>query len=124
LQAAIAAVHARAATWEDTDWDEVVRLYDALCDAWPSPVVSLNRAVAVGLARGPQAGLDALDAIGEPAELQRYAYLSVARAEMLARLGRDDEAAAAYRAAIALTDNEVERDFLTERLASVTAAAR
>ena len=55
LQAAIAAVHARAATWEDTDWDEVVRLYDALCDTWPSPVVSLNRAVAVGLARGPQA---------------------------------------------------------------------
>jgi RNA polymerase sigma-70 factor (ECF subfamily) len=122
LQAAIAAVHARAATWEATDWDEVVRLYDALCDAWPSPVVALNRAVAVGLARGPQAGLDALDEIGQPAELDRYAYVSVARAEMLARLGRDDEAATAYRAAIALTDNDVERDFLEDRLASVTGA--
>ncbi|MGN6474573.1 MAG: hypothetical protein ACTHK4_13130, partial [Mycobacteriales bacterium] len=107
-----------------TDWDEVVRLYDALCEVWPSPVVSLNRAVAVGLACGPQAGLDAIDALGEPAELKGYAYLAAARADLLARLGRDREAATAYRAAIELTDNEVERDFLAERLAAIPATDR
>lgn len=122
LQAAIAAVHARAARWEDTDWDEVVRLYDALRDVWPSPVVALNRAVAVGLARGPQAGLNALDEIDQCPELDRYAYLPIARAELLARLGRGAEAAAAYRTALALTDNEVERDFLELRLAEVDSA--
>jgi RNA polymerase sigma-70 factor (ECF subfamily) len=116
LQAAIAAVHARAATWEDTDWDEVVRLYDALCAAWPSPVVSLNRAVAVGLARGAQAGLDALDDIGTPPELAGYAYLPAARADLLAQLGRDEAAAAAYEQAIDLTTNDVERDFLAGQL--------
>ena len=115
LQAAIAAVHARASTWEDTDWDEVVRLYDALCDAWPSPVVSLNRAVAVGLARGPQAGLDAVDEMGTPPELAGYAYLPAARADLLARLGRDGDAVSAYQLAIELTSNDVEREFLIGR---------
>jgi RNA polymerase sigma factor (sigma-70 family) len=119
LQAAIAAVHARATTWDETDWDEVVRLYDALCDIWPSPVVALNRAVAIGLARGPQAGLDALDEIGTPPELSGYAYLPAARADLLARLGRGSEAGAAYESAIALTDNDVERDFLRGRLAQL-----
>ncbi|HWA64977.1 MAG TPA: sigma-70 family RNA polymerase sigma factor [Mycobacteriales bacterium] len=117
LQAAIAAVHARATTWEDTDWDEVVRLYDALCELWPSPVVALNRAVAVSLARGPQAGLDALAQIETAPALRGYAYLPAAKADMLARLGRTREAAAAYESAIALTDNEVEREFLRSRLA-------
>ena len=119
LQAGIAAVHARAAPWEDTAWEEVVQLYDALSGAWPSPVVSLNRAVAIGLAHGPQAGLDALDQIGEPPELAGYAYLPAARADLLAKLGRQPEAAAAYLAALDLTDNEVERDFLNGRLASL-----
>jgi RNA polymerase sigma-70 factor (ECF subfamily) len=119
LQAAIAAVHARAARWQDTDWDEVVRLYDVLCDVWPSPVVTLNRAVAVSLARGPQAGLDAIAAIADEPALRGYGYLPAAQADMLARLGRDTEAAAAYESAIALTDNEIERDFLMGRLASL-----
>ncbi|HWC33437.1 MAG TPA: sigma-70 family RNA polymerase sigma factor [Mycobacteriales bacterium] len=123
LQAAIAAVHARAARWEDTDWDEVVALYDSLCHAWPSPVVSLNRAVAIGLARGAQAGLDALDKIGTPAELAGYAYLPAARADLLAQLGRREEAAASYRLAIDLTTNDVERDFLIGQLGKVSSDA-
>jgi RNA polymerase sigma-70 factor (ECF subfamily) len=117
LQAAIAAVHARANTWQDTDWDEVVRLYDVLCDVWPSPVVALNRAVAVSLAAGPQAGLDAIAVIADDPALRGYGYLPAAQADMLARLGRDAEAASAYESAIALTDNEVEREFLRNRLA-------
>lgn len=116
LQAAIAAVHARATTWQDTDWDEVVRLYDTLCTAWPSPVVALNRAVAVSLARGPEAGLAALAKIEDDPALRGYGYLPAAKADMLARLGRDAEAAASYEEAIALTDNDVERDFLRARL--------
>ncbi|HEX3897799.1 MAG TPA: sigma-70 family RNA polymerase sigma factor [Mycobacteriales bacterium] len=117
LQAAIAAVHARAARWQDTDWEEVVRLYDVLCDVWPSPVVALNRAVAVSLASGPQAGLDAIAVIEDDPALRGYGYLPAAQADMLARLGRDTEAAAAYESAIALTDNEVEQEFLRHRLA-------
>jgi RNA polymerase sigma-70 factor (ECF subfamily) len=120
LQAAIAAVHARAATWQDTDWDEVVRLYDVLCDVWPSPVVALNRAVALSLAQGPQAGLDALVAIETEPALGGYGYLPAAKADMLARLGRDEEAIAAYRSAIELTDNDVERDFLSGKLTELS----
>ncbi|HVV75701.1 MAG TPA: sigma-70 family RNA polymerase sigma factor [Mycobacteriales bacterium] len=120
MQAAIAAVHARAGRWEDTDWEEVVRLYDALCAAWPSPVVSLNRAVAIGLAHGPLAGLDALDEIGAPPELAGYGYLPAARADLLARLGRDEDAVAAYRQAIDLTSNDVEREFLVGQLREVS----
>jgi RNA polymerase sigma-70 factor (ECF subfamily) len=120
LQAGIAAVHARATTWQDTDWEEVVRLYDTLCEVWPSPVVALNRAVAVSLAQGPQAGLDALAVIDSEPALQSYGYLPAARADMLARLGRDTEAAAAYESAIALTDNEIERDFLRGKLAGLS----
>jgi RNA polymerase sigma-70 factor (ECF subfamily) len=119
LQAAIAAVHARANTWQETDWDEVVRLYDVLRDVWPSPVIALNRAVAVSLARGPQAGLDALAEVESDPALRGYGYLPAAKADMLARLGRDGEAAAAYESAIALTDNGVERDFLRGRLAQL-----
>jgi RNA polymerase sigma factor (sigma-70 family) len=116
LQAAIAAVHASASTWEDTDWDEVVALYDGLCAIWPSPVVALNRAVAIGLAHGPEAGLRAIDAIGGQPELAGYRYLPAARADFLRRAGRDAEARSEYIAAIALTDNAVEREFLTNRL--------
>jgi RNA polymerase sigma-70 factor (ECF subfamily) len=119
LQAAIAAVHAAAPTWEDTDWDEVVSLYDRLCEIWPSPVVALNRAVAVGLAEGPKAGLDALDEVATEPELAGYSYLPAARAEMLSRLDRYDEALAAYHEAILLTTNEVELDFLRAKLSAI-----
>jgi RNA polymerase sigma-70 factor (ECF subfamily) len=123
LQAAIAAVHAAAPTWEDTDWDEVVSLYDELRAIWPSPVVALNRAVAVSLARGPAAGLEALAEIADEPELAGYGYLPAARADMLARLGRTDEAAAAYQSAIALTTNEVELDFLRSRVRALQAGS-
>jgi RNA polymerase sigma factor (sigma-70 family) len=123
LQAAIAAVHASATTWEDTDWDEVVSLYDGLCAIWPSPVVALNRAVAIGMARGPDAGLLAIDAIGVQPELAGYRYLPSARAEFLRRAGRNAEARSEYVAAIGLTDNAVEREFLTDRLNRLTRKA-
>jgi RNA polymerase sigma-70 factor (ECF subfamily) len=116
LQAAIASVHASARSWEATDWDEVVTLYDELCAIWPSPVVSLNRAVAVGMAAGPEAGLRAIDEVAALPELRGYRYLPAARADFLRRAGRWTEARAEYEAAVALTDNAVERDFLTGRL--------
>ena len=114
--AAIAAVHAEAPSWSATDWAELVGLYDLLVAIWPSPVVALNRAVAVGFAQGPEAGLVALDRLADEPQLATYAYLPSARAGLLARLGRDDEAATAYRRALDLTDNDVEREFLRERL--------
>ena len=123
LQAAIAAVHASATTWEDTDWEEVVTLYDGLCSIWPSPVVALNRAVAIGMAYGPEAGLLAIDAIGGQPELTGYRYLPAARAEFLRRAGRGSEARLEYLAAIALTDNAVEREFLTNRVNCLTREA-
>ncbi|MGI5127974.1 RNA polymerase sigma factor [Pseudonocardia sp. CA-107938] len=119
VQAAIAAVHAEAATWEDTDWSEVVGLYDVLGRLWPSPVVELNRAVAVGFRDGPAAGLAALTPLLDEPALGTYAYLSAARADLLRRLGRWAEAATAYEEAAAMTDNDVERDFLTGRLEEV-----
>jgi RNA polymerase sigma-70 factor (ECF subfamily) len=116
LQAAIAAVHAEAPSWEATDWNELVALYDLLAEAWPSPVVALNRAVAVGFARGPEAGLAELDALATEPQLATYAYLSASRADLLRRLGRTAEARVAYVEALALTDNEIERRFLERRL--------
>jgi RNA polymerase sigma factor (sigma-70 family) len=120
LQAAIAACHARAASWETTDWPRIVALYDALAAAAPSPVVDLNRAVAIGLAHGPAAGLDALARIDVSA-LREYHHLPAARADFLRRLGRLADAAAEYRRALALADNARERSFLTTRLASCEA---
>jgi RNA polymerase sigma-70 factor (ECF subfamily) len=121
LQAAIAAVHAEAPNWEATDWNELVGLYDLLCQVWPSPVVALNRAVAIGLARGPDAGIAELDALAEEPQLATYNYLSASRADFLRRLGRHAEARIAYEEALTLTDNEVERQFLLGRLAEVSA---
>jgi RNA polymerase sigma-70 factor (ECF subfamily) len=119
LQAAIAACHARAVSWDTTDWPAIVQHYRALAEAAPSPVVDLNRAVAIGLAEGAGAGLDAVDAI-DVAALRAYHFLPAARAEFLRRLGRLTEAAAEYRRALALADNARERRFLEARLAEVS----
>ena len=116
LQAAIAAVHAESPTWNDTDWHEIVALYGVLTELWPSPVVALNRAVAVGFAAGAAAGLNALDALAAEPQLAGYGYLPAARADFLRRLGRLDEAREAYAEALLLTENRVERDFLAGRL--------
>ncbi len=119
LMAAIAAVHARAPTWDATDWMEIVGLYDVLVQIWPSPVVALNRAVAIGLADGPAAGLAALDALGPEPLLATYSYLASARADFLRQLGRSEEARLAYQEALLLSENDIERAFLAERLGGV-----
>ncbi len=116
LMAAIAAVHARAPSWEATDWSEIVGLYDLLVQIWPSPVVALNRAVAVGLDAGPEAGLAALDALAAEPILAGYSYLAASRADFLRRLGRNADARLAYQEALMLSDNDVERAFLANRL--------
>jgi len=116
LMAAIAAVHAAAPRWEATDWHQITDLYDTLTQIWPSPVVALNRAIAIGEARGPQAGLAALDQLATEPQLAGYHYLPAARAEFLRRLHRTDDARLAYHEARLLADNPVEQDFLTRRL--------
>jgi RNA polymerase sigma-70 factor (ECF subfamily) len=119
LMAAIAAVHDEAPSGDTTDWVEIVGLYDLLVELWPSPVVALNRAVALGLAIGPDAGLVALDALATEPLLATYSYLASARADFLRRLGRTDEARAAYEEALLLCENAVERAFLVDRLSKV-----
>jgi RNA polymerase sigma-70 factor, ECF subfamily len=119
IEAAIAAAHAEAPTWQDTDWPEIVALYDVLLQLWPSPVVELNRAVAVGLRHGPQAGLDALAPLLADPALATYGYLSAARADFLRQLHQWAHAAEAYEEALMLIDNDVERAFLSERLGEV-----
>jgi RNA polymerase sigma-70 factor (ECF subfamily) len=121
LQAAIAAVHAESPTWEATDWAEIVALYDVLVSIWPSPVVALNRAVAVGFARGPEAGLAELDALGDEPQLAGYGYLPSARAHFLMQVGRLAAARQAYEEALLLTENDVERSFLAGRLDALDA---
>jgi RNA polymerase sigma-70 factor (ECF subfamily) len=116
LMAAIAAVHSKAQTWDDTDWDEVLGLYDLLMASWPSPVVALNRGAAIGLARGPVAGLEALETLGGEPQLAAYPYLVSARGDFLRQLGRVEEARLCYQEALMLTENLVERDFLAGRL--------
>jgi RNA polymerase sigma factor (sigma-70 family) len=119
LMAAIAAVHSEASTWDGTDWAELVGLYDLLIAAWPSPVVALNRAVAIGFAQGPLAGLTALDELSTEPQLTHYGYLAVARAEFLSRLGRVEEARLAYTEALMLTENDQERAQLETKLAAL-----
>jgi RNA polymerase sigma-70 factor (ECF subfamily) len=114
IQAAINAVHSDAATAADTDWPQILQLYDQLLSVAPTPVVALNRAVAVGEVDGPEQALVIIDAL----ELDGYHLLHAARADLLARLGRSDEATAAYRRALALTSNDAERRFLEERIRS------
>jgi RNA polymerase sigma-70 factor (ECF subfamily) len=108
LQAAINAVHADAATFEETDWSQIVALYDQLIAVAPTPVVALNRAVAIGELDGPAAALALVDELG----LQGYQPFHAARADLLSRLGRDREAATEYDRAAALAATEGERDFL------------
>ncbi len=119
LMAAIAALHAEAPSWEETDWREIVALYDVLLVAWPSPVVALNRAVAVGIVDGPEAGLAALSELSSEDHLLSYNYLASTRADFLRRLGRRDEARLAYQEALELSENEVERAFLASRLSEL-----
>jgi RNA polymerase sigma-70 factor, ECF subfamily len=116
LQAAIAAAHAEAPTATATDWDRIVGLYDLLARADPSPVVELNRAVAVAMRDGPPAGLALIDAILERGQLHGYHLADAARADLLRRLGRTAEARAAYRRALQLTRQEPERRFIRRRL--------
>jgi RNA polymerase sigma-70 factor (ECF subfamily) len=117
LQAAIAALHAQAPSWEETDWPQIVTLYGALLRVWPSPVVALNRAVAVSLADGPAVALPLLRELERDERLAGYRYLPAVKADVLRRLGRRAEAAGAYRDALALTANAAERAFLEARLA-------
>ncbi len=119
LQAAIAGVHARAARAADTDWPEIAALYALLAARHPSPVVALNHAAAIAMAEGPEEGLRRLDALAAGGTLAGYHLLPAARAELLRRLGRVDEAAAAYRAALALVGNDAEGRFLRRRLSEL-----
>jgi len=116
LMAAIAAVHAKSADWNSTDWERIVRLYDTLIQAWPSPVVALNRAVAVSEARGPAAGLEALRPLNDDPQLVGYHYLAATRADFLRRLGRVDDARIAYHEALTFAQNTAERAFLEHRM--------
>jgi len=116
LQAAIAAVHAEAASAAATDWRQIVALYDQLARIQPSPVVQLNRAVAIAMCDGPAAGLTHIDALLEHGELANYYLAHSARAELYRRLGRTAEARASYEKALALTQQDPERQFLQERI--------
>jgi RNA polymerase sigma-70 factor (ECF subfamily) len=119
LQAAIAALHAQATRAEETDWKQIVALYEALLRVQPSPVVELNHAAAVAMAEGSAAGLRLLDGLEGKAELHEYYLLPAARGDLLRRLQEWSEAALAYRRALALTSNEAARSFLSRRLAEV-----
>lgn len=120
LQAAIAATHAQAPSWDDTDWESIAELYAALARVAPSPVVELNRAVAVGFAQGPAAGLAVLDAVADDPRLARGHQAAAVRADLHRRLGQAEAAAAAYRDALTRVGNAPERAFLRRRLAEVT----
>jgi predicted RNA polymerase sigma factor len=121
LQAAIAACHARAMTAAETDWPRIVALYDAVAQLAPSPVVELNRAVAVGMAFGPAAGLDLVDALVAEPSLTSYYLLPAVRGDLLRKLGRSEEARAEFERGAALTENVRERELLQRRAAECAA---
>jgi len=121
LQAEIAACHARAATAAETDWPRIVALYDAVAQLAPSPVVELNRAVAVGMAFGPAAGLELVDALGLERSLKSYHLLPAVRGDLLRKLGRSEEARAEFERAASLTGNARERELLQRRAAECAA---
>jgi len=120
VQAAISAVHAEASAPSATDWAQIVGLYDVLARAEPSPVVELNRAVAVAMRDGPAAGLALIDALLARGELEDYRLAHAARADLCRRLGRKSEARVSYERALALTRQEPERRFLERRLAELS----
>ena len=120
LQAAIAACHARALTGGDTDWARIAAIYDALAVTAPSPVVELNRAVAVGMAFGPEAGLAIIDKLRDDKSLRAYQWLPSVRADLLTKLGRNDEARTELERAMELTANVRERELLQERLSKLS----
>ncbi|MFI6452437.1 RNA polymerase sigma factor [Streptosporangium amethystogenes] len=119
LQAAIAALHATAPTYDETDWEQILILYDELLARWPSPVVALNRAVAVAAVSGPATALAEVEELERDERLAGYRYLPAVKADLLRRLGRDGVAAAAYEQAIGLAGNDAERAFLTARLTEI-----
>jgi RNA polymerase sigma-70 factor, ECF subfamily len=120
LQAAIAAVHGEARSYADTDWPQLLVLYDRLLVAWPSPVVELNRAVVLAMVSGPEAALADLARLEQDGRLDGYRYLPATKADLLRRLRRWTEAEQAYRCALELTENPAERAFLSRRIAEVT----
>lgn len=117
LQAAIAAVHATAPAYDSTDWHEILVLYNELLNVWPSPVVALHRTVAVAMVDGPAAALREVELLEQDKLLTGYLYTAAIKADYLRRLGRHNEAVAAYQQAMELADNEVERSFLAMRIA-------
>jgi RNA polymerase sigma-70 factor (ECF subfamily) len=116
IEAAIAAEHCKAARAEDTNWSQIVKLYDLLSEVMTSPIVSLNRAVAVAMSKGPRPALELIDELAASGELDDYHLLHAARADMLRRLGENEEAAESYEAALKLATNDSERRFLERRL--------
>jgi RNA polymerase sigma-70 factor, ECF subfamily len=120
LQAAIASLYADAPSYEQTDWPQILALYDRLLKVWPSPVVALNRAVPLAMVRGPQAGLCEVEKLLGDERLSGYHYLPAIQADLLSRLGRTGEAAAAYQEALNLAANDAERTFLAEQIAAHT----
>ncbi|HEU4765925.1 MAG TPA: RNA polymerase sigma factor [Pyrinomonadaceae bacterium] len=122
LEAALAAEHCKATRYEDTDWPRIVKLYDLLQQLMPSPVVALNRAVAVGMAHGPQSALDLIDELAAAGDLDSYHLLHAARADMLRRISSNREAAESYKLALGLVSNDSERRFLERRLREVTSS--
>jgi RNA polymerase sigma-70 factor (ECF subfamily) len=116
LQAAISAIHAEAATPAETDWHEIACLYEELMRHTPSPIIALNQAVAIAMGEGLERGLAQIDAVGESGRLEDYHLFHAARADILRRLGRNTESAEAYASALRLVTNQVEKDYLQERL--------
>jgi RNA polymerase sigma factor (sigma-70 family) len=120
LQAAIASLYAEAPSYQQTDWPQLVAMYDSLLRVWPSPVAALNRTVPLAMVAGPEAALAEVERLDAGGRLAGYRYLPAVKADLLARTGQAGAAASAYREALALTANEAERAFLTERLAAVS----
>jgi RNA polymerase sigma-70 factor (ECF subfamily) len=119
LQAAIASLYAEAPSYDQTDWPQIVTLYDELLSVWPSPVVALNRTVAVSMVAGPEQALKLVAALEKDGRLTRCQYLPAIKADLLRRLGRSEDASIAYCQALELTGNDTERAFLAERLAGL-----
>ncbi len=117
LQAAIASLYAEAPTYDQTDWPQIVALYDKLLEVWPSPVVALNRAVPLAMVSGPEAALAEVEKLERDGRLSGYHYLPAVKADLLSRIGRTGEAADSYRQAFDLAANEAERAFLAEQIA-------